>query len=108
MSATVEQRSAALIKANVVRSERAKFCRRLKLGASGSWVILHPEWWAETWAIGEVLIALPGIGPSRAGEIMRRVGVTERRPLGALTERQAVALIMALPGVITCHRGGAE
>lgn len=51
-------------------------------------LVLRPKWWAETWAIGEVLAVAVEVGSSTAGKFLRAAGASEHRPLGELTRRQ--------------------
>lgn len=97
MAVAVDQRLSALAEANRIRSERASLKRRLKAGdASIDQAFEHPDFQkAEVWM---VLIAVKGVGQVKALKVLRRVGVSASRPVGALTGRERGAIVEALGG----------
>ena len=89
-----EQRLRALQQANEIRSARAKLKRDLgsgKLDLAG--IVAHPPEWAMTARVRDVLLALPRIGPVKAGRILAHCGIAHSKTLGGLTDRQRVELI---------------
>lgn len=89
-----EQRLRALQQANEIRSARAKLKRDLgsgKLDLAG--IVAHPPDWVMTARVRDVLLALPRIGPVKAGRILAHCGIAHSKTLGGLTDRQRVELI---------------
>lgn len=90
----LEQRTAALIRANEVRSMRARRKELWKLGSRDEavadvWDLLDDTpTWAATWAVGEVVRALPRMGRIWAAGLLSRCGLSVAKPLGQLTVRQ--------------------
>jgi len=84
----------ALQQANEIRSARAKLKRDLgsgKLDLAG--IVAHPPEWAMTARVRDVLLALPRVGPVKAGRILAHCGIAHSKTLGGLTDRQRVELI---------------
>lgn len=89
-----EQRLRALQQANEIRSARAKLKRDLgsgKLDLAG--IVAHPPDWVMTARVRDVLLALPRIGPVKAGRILAHCGIAHSKTLGGLTDRQRTELI---------------
>lgn len=84
------QYMAALERANEVRIYRAGLKRavrnRLFNAADVLGDIVEPD--LETMPIGELLMAVPGIGRTKARSMTAKVGASLTRPLGELTVRQ--------------------
>jgi hypothetical protein len=84
----------ALEQANRVRSVRAQLKREIASGSlSASAVIDQCPREAEGMTVRELLLSQPRWGPARCSRLALSVGVSEGRPVGALTARQRRALI---------------
>ena len=92
-----QQHLRALERANKVRLARAELKRRVADGElSAAEVVLNPPPEAESMAINALLLSRKGWGKERCRRIRVSIGVTENTQLGALTERQRIALAEAL------------
>ncbi len=91
------QRSAALQRANEVRSARAAVKREVQEGALSVVEVLRrcPEG-AETLPVGELLSAQHRWGDARTLRVLRRIPIPETKAISRLTTRQRLALIEAL------------
>jgi hypothetical protein len=89
-----EQRLRALEQANEVRTARAKLKKELASGKIELVQILaDPPACVRTARVREVLLAVPKIGPVRAGRILAQCGIAHSKTLGGLTDRQRGELI---------------
>lgn len=95
----IEQRWAALARANETRSARARakhdwlsLTPTLAAEAAARLVVQIPDW-ALTWRVREVLLALPKVGPVRVHRIFLRAGISETKTLGGLSERQRAEVL---------------
>jgi hypothetical protein len=99
MSVTKGQHMQALERANFVRSERADLKRRMKAGETDAASVLSqplPDW-LETMRFGELLEAMPFIGPSKTYQYLAEIGnLSYTRRLNRLTTRQKFALVALL------------
>lgn len=96
---TIEQRMDALQTANKVRMDRAVLKRELKEGRElAVRIIGRPPEYAESMKVIDLLLAVPWLGPMKAGRVMRRCDVSPAKTLGGITTRQRRALIVALNG----------
>lgn len=98
---TLQQRYAALDRANDVRSRRAAWKRDVKAGRRLALdVLLSPPWWAESMKVVDVLLAVPKVGRVKASKTLRRgpdgLPIPPGKALGALSDRQRQALAEAL------------
>ncbi len=94
---SADQRREALALANQVRSERAAHKAALKRGAvSIATVLSHPPRYLASAKVTEVLLALPGYGPKKTARLLECRGVSPRKSIRGLTERQRGELIRAL------------
>jgi hypothetical protein len=92
---TPEQRADALLKATLVRLERADVKKRLKSGA-----VTLPQVIADAdgndalakMKVHALLAAMPGVGKIRAAQIMERLGIAEGRRVRGLGANQRAAL----------------
>ena len=94
---SADQRREALVRANQVRSQRARLktelkCGRISLGA----LITEPPPYLASARVSELLTALPGCGPIKTARLLERCGVNPRKSVAGLTERQLGALLEAL------------
>lgn len=86
---TEPQRLRALEHANAVRLARAELKRGIAEGTvSAAQVILDCPPAARKWTVGELLMAQRRWGSKRCRKFLERNGVSEIKPIGALTERQ--------------------
>jgi hypothetical protein len=92
-----QQHLRALENANQVRIARAEIKRRVAEGElSAADVVLHCPWQAHRMSVSTLLTAQKRWGGARCRRILVSIGVAENRPVGALTERQRMALVTAL------------
>ena len=83
------QRMRALEHANAVRLARADLKRRIALGeVSAAEVILECPEAVRRWTVSELLMSQRRWGNTRCRKFLERNGVSEIKPIGALTERQ--------------------
>jgi hypothetical protein len=65
-------------------------------------LIADPPWWAETWTLGELLLAIQKIGRSKAARFIAMANdggfgsITMLSRLGRLTDRQRSLLVDAI------------
>ncbi len=83
------QRMRALERANEVRLARARLKRQIACGqVPAAYVILELPWEAENWPVGELLMSQRRWGSTRARKLLDGLHISEKRPIGELTERQ--------------------
>jgi hypothetical protein len=91
---TREQRLRALRLANEIRSARAKLKKELASGKiEPAQILARPPECVRTARVRDVLLALPKIGPVKAGRILADCGIAHSKTLGGLTERQRAELL---------------
>lgn len=96
---TEPQRLRALEHANAIRLARAELKRRIAEGqVSAAEVILECPAAAQRWTISELLLSQRRWGSTRCRKFLERNGVSEIKPIGALTERQRRLLAEELSG----------
>jgi hypothetical protein len=96
---TEPQRLRALEHANAIRLARAELKRRIAEGqVSAAQVILECPDAARRWTISELLLSQRRWGITRCRKFLERNGVSEIKPIGALTERQRRLLAEELNG----------
>lgn len=87
----------ALEKGNKIRSDRAQFKRRLKVGKESIVkVLLDPPAFLATAKVFEVLLAVPSIGRVKANSIMTKTRISPSKTVGGLSDRQRDELIRTL------------
>jgi len=87
----------ALQHANRVRSARARMKRAIAAGElSVAEVIVECPPYVETMAIADLLMCQRHWGETRCRRLLAEVGVSERRPVGSLTQRQRLVLAAML------------
>lgn len=92
-----QQHLLALEHANRVRLARANMKRQVAEGeVSVAEVVLSCPWHAHSMSISTLLLSQKRWGRARSRRILVSIGVAENRPVGALTERQRMALADAL------------
>lgn len=83
------QRLRALEQANAIRLARAELKRRIGDGeVSAAEVILSCPDEARRWTVGDLLVSQRRWGSTRCRKFLERNGISEIKPIGALTERQ--------------------
>jgi hypothetical protein len=93
------QRLRALERANAVRLARAELKRRIADGdVSAAEIILGCPREATSWTVGELLVSQRRWGSTRCRKFLERNGISEIKPIGALTERQRQLLARELKG----------
>ena len=97
-SITAEQRSQALAKAAEVRKNRAKIKADLKNNELTVGELLEriDDPLVGGMKVSEVLLALPGVGKTRAGAIMDKIGTIPNRRLRGLGSQQRRRLFIEL------------
>jgi S13-like H2TH domain len=95
---SLDQRMAALAIANNSRSKRAKLKRDLQAGRASFMGLVEapPPDWLATAKVIDMLMCVRNIGPTKAGTIMHRAGVSPRKTMGGLSPRQRSALMDAM------------
>lgn len=89
-----DRQMTALSKANEVRIARARLKQQLRQGdACIEQILAAPPECASTAKVIELLLAVPKIGPARAGRLLTTAGVNQTKTIGTLTERQRTHLI---------------
>jgi hypothetical protein len=87
----------ALEHANRVRLARAELKRKVAgRELSAAEVIRECPWQAESMAIGHLLMSQPRWGRARCRRLLVRLGLSENKQIGTLTERQRVMLASLL------------
>lgn len=92
---TDEERRAALVKAAAVRRERAELRAKLKAGDVSLAELLERtgDDTVGKMKVLSALEALPGVGKVKARRTIERIGISERRRLRGLGERQQRCLL---------------
>ena len=92
-----QQHLRALGRANEVRLARAELKRRVAAGeVSAAEVLLDCPWEAASMSVADLLMSQRRWGASRCRRLLAQVPVPETKPIGALTERQRLALAALL------------
>lgn len=92
-----QQHLRALEHANKVRLARAEMKRRVAEGeVSAAEIVRSCPWEAHSMAISTLLQSQKRWGRARCRRTLISIGVSENKPVGALTERQRMALVDAL------------
>jgi hypothetical protein len=87
----------ALGRANEVRLARAELKRRVATGElSAGQVLLSCPWEARSMAVADLLMSQRRWGTTRCRRVLAQVPVSETKQIGALTERQRLALVALL------------
>ncbi len=95
--APAPQHMQALTKANEVRLARADLKRRVGDGAvSVKEVILECRWEAASMTVMELLLSQRRWGTTRCSKFLGHIGMPENKTVGAMTDRQRLALATAI------------
>ncbi|NLG66424.1 MAG: hypothetical protein GX536_01780 [Actinobacteria bacterium] len=91
---TQQQRLEALARANAVRTLRSQLKDRLKRGEERlEDILLAPPEYVHSANVLELLMALPQVGPVRAGRILEACRVSASKTVIGLTPRQRTELL---------------
>ena len=91
------QHMRALERANQVRLARAELKRRVAIGATdAAEVILDCPWEAESMAVADLLMSQRRWGQTRCRKFLAQVPMSEKKPIGSMTERQRRTLAAML------------
>lgn len=97
-SLTTEQRAAALVKAAAARKDRSELREKLRNGSLGLAELLDgsavtSDATVTKMRVSALLEALPGVGKTRAAQIMERLEIAANRRVGGLGVHQRRALV---------------
>ncbi|MGI8628377.1 MAG: integration host factor, actinobacterial type [Geodermatophilaceae bacterium] len=97
-SLTAEQRAAALAKAAAARKDRSELRAKLRSGKLGLAELLDSsaasrDATVTKMRVSALLEALPGVGKTRAAQIMERLDIAANRRVGGLGVHQRRALV---------------
>jgi hypothetical protein len=101
---TPEQRADALLKATLVRLERADVKKRLKRGEVTLPQVIEDAKTSDALAkmkVHALLAAMPGVGKIRAAQIMERLGIADGRRVRGLGANQRKALLEEFETALT-------
>ena len=92
-----DQRSAALNRANEIRTLRAQLKRDIKAGRTSiATLLLDPPSWLQTAKVSDILLALPKVGRVKAMKTLDSCRVSPSKTFGGLTDRQRAELASRL------------
>ena len=87
------QHMRALERANAVRLARAELKRKVAMDQIDvAAVVLNCPWEAESMAVADLLMSQRRWGQTRCRKFLAQIPLSENKPVGSLTERQARAL----------------
>lgn len=93
-SRSLDQRMAALSRANEIRSRRARLKQDLKRGTSRvADVLASPPDYLLTAKVLDVLMAAPKCGRVKSARIMEQCRISPSKTVGGLSERQRAELL---------------
>jgi hypothetical protein len=98
-SRSTEQRERALAWANHIRSERARLRRALREvpREDSAWmaagIVLEPPDWAQSLRVYELLTHIRYWGQAKAGKVLLRLGISQAKRVGGLSDRQRRLLV---------------
>lgn len=90
------QRYRALQHGQEVRMWRAREKKSMTWEKVAAWIAEPPEL-AEKMKVGQMLLAIHGVGATKRDAMLKRAGVSHRATLGGLTDRQRGALLDLMP-----------
>jgi hypothetical protein len=94
---SLERRKIALRQANHVRSRRAKLKQELRAGnVRLEQILATPADYLASAEVFDMLVAVPRIGPVKAGRLLTVARINPSKTVGDLTERQRTHLIELL------------
>jgi hypothetical protein len=90
----MQQRMAALRKANVIRMDRSQLKKDLKAGKVPIFdLLLEPPERLASMKIIDLILAAPKHGRVRANKVLRQCQISTSRELGGLTSRERAEII---------------
>ncbi len=108
-SLTEDQRLAALAKASAIRKERSELRGALRAGTTSLHDVLGSSDEVVTrMRVSALLDALPGVGKTRAAQIMKRLDIAANRRVGGLGVHQRRALIAEFERRSSAQRARSE
>jgi hypothetical protein len=94
---SLEQRMAALKRANEIRTQRAALKRNLKDGrANAQALLLSPPEYLLTAKVSELLLAVPKYGHVKVNKILAQCRISPSKTIGGLSSRQRAELVSYL------------
>jgi hypothetical protein len=94
---TGPQHMRALERANQVRLARAELKRSVAVGTTDAAdVILDCPWEAESMAVADLLMSQRRWGQTRCRKFLGQIPMSEKKPIGSMTERQRRTLAAML------------
>jgi len=91
------QHMRALERANQVRLARAELKRHIAIGTvDAADVILECPWEAESMAVADLLMSQRRWGQTRCRKFLAQIPMSEKKPVGSMTERQRRTLAAML------------
>lgn len=91
------QRRKALVKANVIRTQRAVAKKDLKAGRlSIHDLLLEPPTWMETMKVFDLMLAAPKYGRTKVNKILMQCRISPSKTVGGLSQRQRTELVSML------------
>lgn len=94
---SIEQRFAALEKANKIRTYRAGVKRDIAAGRKRVLpLLLTADPMLDTMKVYDLLLAQPKVGRVRANRLLRHADISPSKTVGGLTERQRGELALSL------------
>lgn len=91
---SLEQRFAALKKANNIRTSRAELKREIKAGSKSVRALLwDPPESIETMKVYDLLLAMPKHGRVKVNRVLTRTRISPSKTVGGLSERQRRELV---------------
>lgn len=95
--APAPQHMQALQRANEVRLARAELKRQVGDGSlSVTDVILECPWESASMTVVELLLSQRRWGATRCSKFLAQTGMPEAKPIGAMTQRQRLAIVAAM------------
>jgi S13-like protein len=90
---SAQRRLVSLARANEIRVERANLKRALGAGSvMFAEVLANPPACALTAKVGDLLLAVPGIGPAKTARALSHCRIANTKTIGGLSDRQRAAL----------------
>ena len=94
---SLQQRREALLRANVVRTARAKLKKDLKAGkVSIIELLAKPPEYVETAKVFDMLLAVPKYGRVKVNKLLTHCRISPSKTIGGLSERQRDELVRYL------------
>jgi guanylate kinase len=92
-----DQRLEALVKANEIRHDRAQLKRELAAGTLPlAQILVDPPRCASTAKLRDLLLACPGLGPTKTDRLLSRCRIAHTKTVAGITERQRTEVLNLL------------